>query len=326
MRAIRCVRISKAAAAATRKSNKASNDIKGEEETPKGEAKAAAPDLGDSIFNPSSSSIGATYRIPNTSSVIANPFAPQASNNVPSPFSTPAPKPPQPPLPSTDLPDTFAQKAQISPSSPSSAAAKQPWPPLSAFPSPYPSYHLDADYETLDPTTPPSVKTAMEIDAGGGGSKDDEKEAFESTIDKTFQRFADRLAQNPLQVLRYEFGGAPLLYSRSDDVGKLFSPPATTSVSAGSKIKTVAQNSGGGRIPRCQNCASQRVFELQLVPQAIAELEVEEEGLEGMEWGTVILGVCERDCAERGVPDGQVGWAEEWLGVQWEEDAKGGKR
>ena len=76
-------------------------------------------------------------------------------------------------------------------------------------------------------------------------------------------------------------------------------------------------------MPRCPNCNAPRVFELQLVPQAIAELEVEEEGMEGMEWGTVILGVCERDCGERGVAGGEVGWVEEWVGVQWEEDAKG---
>lgn len=35
----------------------------------------------------------------------------------------------------------------------------------------------------------------------------------------------------------------------------------------------------------------------------------------GMEWGTVILGVCADDCGEEGV----VSWREEWAGVQWEE-------
>lgn len=163
----------------------------------------------------------------------------------------------------------------------------------------------------------------MEIDTEGSGGKDDEKEAFESTIDKTFQKFADRLAQNPEQVLRYEFGGSPLLYSKTDAVGKLFS--SSTSIASDSKIKTVPQLGHGSRIPRCSNCNASRVFELQLVPQAIAELEIEEEGLEGMEWGAAILGVCGKDCAERGVGVGGVGWVEEWLGVQWEEDAKAGK-
>lgn len=163
----------------------------------------------------------------------------------------------------------------------------------------------------------------MDIDAEASGGKDDEKDAFESTIDKTFQKFADRLAQNPEQVLRYEFGGSPLLYSKTDAVGKLFSSSA--SFASEGKVQTVARLGHGSRIPRCPNCGASRVFELQLVPQAIAELEVEEEGLEGMEWGTVILGVCEEDCAERGVEAGEVGWVEEWVGVQWEEDAKVGK-
>ena len=170
----------------------------------------------------------------------------------------------------------------------------------------------------------------MDIDTDGAGSKDDEKDAFESTIDKTFQRFADRLAQNPEQVLRYEFGGIPLLYSKSDPVGKLFSSHQQQPAADGnSKVTTTSIVHSTGvvnRIPRCQNCSAARVFELQLVPHAIARLEVEEEGLEGMEWGTVILGVCERDCGERGVQEGEGGWVEEWVGVQWEEEGGRGGR
>ena len=51
----------------------------------------------------------------------------------------------------------------------------------------------------------------------------------------------------------------------------------------------------------------------------IAELEAEELGLEGMDWGTIIVGVCEADCQPRGVDEGQAGYTEEWAGVQWEE-------
>ena len=175
----------------------------------------------------------------------------------------------------------------------------------------------------------------MDLDTEGptstSSSKDD-KDAFESTLDKTFQKFADRLAQNPEQVLRYEYGGSPLLYSKNDAVGRIFASAQNTSLSSPlstsseTKIQTASHPHGASRIPRCPNCASPRVFELQLVPHAIAELEVEEEGLEGMEWGTVILGVCERDCAERRVGVGEWGWVEEWVGVQWEEGAKGGGR
>jgi pre-rRNA-processing protein TSR4 len=38
-----------------------------------------------------------------------------------------------------------------------------------------------------------------------------------------------------------------------------------------------------------------------------------------MEWGTIILGVCSKDCKPRDVEEGEVGYVEEWIGVQWEE-------
>jgi pre-rRNA-processing protein TSR4 len=76
-------------------------------------------------------------------------------------------------------------------------------------------------------------------------------------------------------------------------------------------------------MPGCANCGARRVFEVQLMPNAIAELEADDLSLEGMEWGTVIVGVCERDCLPRGTEEQQVGYVEEWAGVQWEELAKG---
>ena len=147
---------------------------------------------------------------------------------------------------------------------------------------------------------------------GGSSNQKEDKDVYESTIDKTFQKFADRLAQNPEQVLRYEFKGQPLLYSKNDAVGKL--------LSGGPKehVKVTTGSGSGSRMPRCENCGSGRVFEVQLTPHAIMELEREEEGVDGMEWGTVIVGVCERNCQQNGVDDG-VGYLEEWAGVQWEE-------
>ena len=159
----------------------------------------------------------------------------------------------------------------------------------------------------------------MDIDGegssgGGSSSTADMKDAFESSMDKTFQRFADRLAQNPEQVLRYEFGGQPLLYSKTDAVGRLLGAHEAGQ----GKVQTAAGRSGG-RAPRCGNCGADRVFEVQLTPYAIVELEAEELGLEGMEWGTIILGVCSKDCVARGVKQGEVGYVEEWAAVQWEE-------
>lgn len=162
----------------------------------------------------------------------------------------------------------------------------------------------------------------MDIDDPSGGSSlsstKEDAETFESTIDKTFQRFADRLAQNPLQVLRYEFGGMPLLYSKTDFTGKLISPFHSSNNTKVSVMKRGGASGFGAMA--CPECGATRVFELQLTPQAIAELEVEEDGLEGMEWGTVIVGVCRKDC---GGEMGRAMYFQEWVGVQWEERGKG---
>lgn len=96
------------------------------------------------------------------------------------------------------------------------------------------------------------------------------------------------------------------------------------------------------QIPKCQHCSSRRVFELQLVPSLITLLtpetvsttgkvptkkekkaqseaerkeelqrlaKGEQEGEGEMEWGTIMVFGCERDC---------TGFTEEWVGVEWE--------
>ena len=162
--------------------------------------------------------------------------------------------------------------------------------------------------------------------ASGSASTEEEKQLFESSMDKTFQRFADRLAQNPEQVLRYEFGGQPLLYSSTDAIGKMLDPHYCSGYSR-SKVTTGSEEMSVSGMPRCQNCGAERVFELQLVPHAITVLEENEDvGLEGMDWGTVILGVCSKDCMAKDTPEGEVGYLEEWVGVQWEELASKSSR
>ncbi|KAJ5590927.1 PDCD2-C domain protein [Penicillium hetheringtonii] len=122
------------------------------------------------------------------------------------------------------------------------------------------------------------------------GGTADLKDTFESELDKAFMKFSTRLAHNPEQILRYEY-----------------------------RVTTTAR----GSIPHCEYCGSERVFELQLTPHAISVLEDGREGVglgkddAGMEWGTIILGVCAKDCAPQKI--GVTGWREEWAGVQWEE-------
>jgi pre-rRNA-processing protein TSR4 len=288
---------------------------------------APATNLGNQLFGGTSTTSGQSGGNPFSS----NPFS--GGSGPANPFasaSSLAAKPAQK-VDTASLPETFASKAKITdsatPSDPAFKAPKapephEPWPAVESLPTPYPKHYLDADYETLDkPKVPEASRVTgtledAEMSGTSGGAED--KQLFESSMDKTFQKFADRLAQNSEQVLRYEYDGQPLLYSSTDAVGKRLAPEHTAAA-VSSKIGTAKQGSG---IPRCTTCGSERVFELQLTPHAITELEADEMSLEGMDWGTILMGVCTRDCVPAGTADEAVGYVEEWVGVQWEELAK----
>lgn len=327
MRGIRGVRIAKGAG-----SRQAPKKV---EEPPKQEAKPPA-NIGGSLFgvkdggssgpaNPFSN----PFSTKTNGAVPTNPFASPSSGPSASPFATPAPtiqvtseEPKDEPKDeaNSSLPETFAEKVRLN-SSPSPAQPSrphEPWPAESEFPPAFPYYHLDAEYETLDPPSTPeipsNVRVETDAEASAGGGKED-KEVYESSLDTTFQKFADRVGENAEQVLRYEFKGEPLLYSDADAIGKLLAPHSKHS---NAKVTTAGSKSGSG-LPRCQNCGADRVFEVQLTPHAIIELEAEEMSIEGMEWGTILLAVCSKDCKPSDVAEGEVGYVEEWVGVQWEE-------
>jgi pre-rRNA-processing protein TSR4 len=174
----------------------------------------------------------------------------------------------------------------------------EPWP--SPLPHKYPLFYLDADYETLAAPEPQqNVETdAMEADP----TPTSDSSADDGKLDTAFQKFADRVAQNPEQVLRYERAGTPLLYSHDDTVAK---------------VLLDRKDYTAKRIPACSGCKKrERVFEFQLMPHTITVLEGEEVGLEGMEWGTIVVGSCL--CVPKVRDENGVGWMEEWVGVQWE--------
>lgn len=346
IRALRSLRIAPgtAAAAASREKKRV------EEQAAKSRAKEEKPapkppsNLGETLFGAQTIGSPSGSANPFSTGAAGSAFGSNPFSSGSNPFSTetkPEPKTTTAVPPTTaekieSLPKTFAETLSLNNNQPAASPAPppEPWPAAADQPPPYPaSYLSEAEYETLDPVSPPTVpQTArMDVDAaepgkGGGGGKED-REVFESSMDAAFQRFADRLAQNPEQAIRYEFSGQPLLYSKTDAVGKLLAPAATgaNNNSGGITIASVA-NGGTPGMPRCGGCGGARAFEVQMAPRAIAELEADEMSLEGMDWGTVIVGVCERDCQARGVEEGQVGYVEEWAGVQWEELTGGGKR
>ncbi|KAL4879656.1 programmed cell death protein 2 [Aspergillus karnatakaensis] len=286
------------------------------------------PDLGASLFGSNS--------LTNSVSANANPFSKntgsttQANNPFAAPVASHTPPQSAPKLtPETTntLADSFADKVRLSSPPPQPNATTEPskpvtpWPDRTAFPFPYTTFYIDAEGETLSRPSTPEIPSNVQIDTedtDGPSGGSDGKDITESEIDKAFLKFSTRLAHNPEQVLRYQFLGEPLLYSYNDGVGKRLHESQSLSHSS---VKT--KSVGGEKIPRCESCGSERVFELQLVPHAISVLEEGREdiglgeGQGGMEWGTIILGVCRRNCGMEKV--GVVGWREEWAGVQWEE-------
>ena len=112
--------------------------------------------------------------------------------------------------------------------------------------------------------------------------------------DDVFQKFQEIVAYNPLQVLRYDMGGKPLYYADTKPV-----------------LDTV--------IPAPEfNKNSKRVFEMQLMPKMIMDLEENEVSVnDGMEWGTILIFTD----AENHTPEfdsNGVGYVEECVRVQWE--------
>ncbi|KAF1920464.1 programmed cell death protein 2 [Ampelomyces quisqualis] len=325
IRALRGVRIAKGAS--NRAQTKAEKPQIAPEDKPQ-------PKIGESLFGVKNGSSTTAPANP-----FSNPFSSHTAGKAPAnPFSS-APAPCDPgaaPLPSVQvtgpetadvdsskLSETFAAKVRLSsPASEQPPRPHEPWPADPSFPEGFPRYQLEAEYETLDAPSAPQIPdhARMDIDtegSGGGGGKED-KEVYESSIDKTFQKFADRLGQNPEQVLRYEFRGKPLLYSDTDAVGKLLAPHSENASSSTAKVTTASSRTGSG-LPRCQTCGADRVFEAQLTPHAITELEAQDMSVDGMEWGTIIVGVCSKDCKPADVSEAEVGYVEEWVGVQWEE-------
>ncbi|KAH6677497.1 programmed cell death protein 2 [Halenospora varia] len=307
---------------------------KRENKTAKPEVAASKPavNIGEALFgakpssstnaNPFSMGGGASSNPLSTSSSTSTPPNPFAAKTLSPSSTTSSPPPASKDTTTGSLPKTFASALSLNspPKTFGPPPPPEPWPQDSALPPPYPLYYLvDADYETLDKVEEVPIPTqTMDLDepSGSGGGGKEDKDVYESTIDKTFQKFADRLAQNPEQVLRYEFKGSPLLYSKTDAVGKLLSGG---SLSGNEKVKVTGGSASG--IPRCGDCGKGRVFEVQLTPHAIMELEREEDGIDGMEWGTILVGVCEGDCVPGYVSGGEVGYVEEWAGVQWEEES-----
>ncbi|PWW72804.1 hypothetical protein C7212DRAFT_334714 [Tuber magnatum] len=291
-----------------------------------------AVQCGDFLFGGSSKpaagsnpfSMGSTTTSPNPFSTKpaannANPFSSSTTN--PNPLSSPTAQQSPPGAPQTStksLTKSFAETLKLAEGSlPSHETGDaryfgpaEPWP--EKLPHEYPIFHLDAEYEAIEKTTGlkahqlkkyERLMSQTEDDDGEKPGQDNDTPSNDQIDDDIFQRFADRIANNPEQVLRYERGGTPLFYAVSDDVGRLLNPNDEGFLAT--------------RIPKCGNCGgSARVFEFQIMPHAITVLEGDGEGFDGMDWGTIMAFTCK--CVPKVLDGNRVGYVEEHVSVQWE--------
>ncbi|KND04855.1 uncharacterized protein SPPG_00555 [Spizellomyces punctatus DAOM BR117] len=169
----------------------------------------------------------------------------------------------------------------------------------------------------------------LEKDLGGADGTDSltwSGEGYEKVrpkyYNKAFKRFQRIVEEEPEQCIRYAFNGQPVFY-RDDDISESL------------------QSKGP---PPCSRCNGPRVFEFQLMPMILSLLPTEqlvprrasgdakggaggkatnlssflERYAAGMDWGTVLVYSCARDCEERKQRDSNVSYSEEYIVVQVE--------
>jgi len=219
--------------------------------------------------------------------------------------------------------------------------------------------YLPQYLSTVDEYIPPSNKAPDEPTTGhdddDGFNQEGHpwaSEQYENSVptDHIFDRFNERAAHQPQQCVRYDLGGIPMPFASDDLYKQLF--PLSPEGSASTTVTRAAFNvqyppPGRGynaaSIPSCPHCGSRRVFEYQLMPNlinllgrdsttrkdvtttdeqrmvAIQRLLKGDPDRRGMEWGTVLVFSCEKDCCPGpGNKEKQGAWAEETVLVHWE--------
>ncbi|KAJ2777780.1 hypothetical protein H4R18_004975 [Coemansia javaensis] len=183
-------------------------------------------------------------------------------------------------------------------------------------------------------------------DDGEWGEEKYEAATLPRGTDAAFARFARTASRNPEQVMRYQFGGAPLLYTARDETARLLGAAAPGHEQHADDSDSDGDDGHGawgyspGGLPRCPRCGGRRVFECQLMPALLSVLRLSSHvpqrqmqqqrlvGRElmqavdlGAEFGTVLVFVCEDDCHDDGQPAAAAAYYDELVLVQLEAHA-----
>ncbi|KAI9464561.1 programmed cell death protein 2 [Lactarius psammicola] len=179
-------------------------------------------------------------------------------------------------------------------------------------------------------------------------------EKYENSMrtDHVFDRFNERATHEPQQCVRYDLGGTPMPFADDDLYKQLFPlSPGISGLATVTKSVFNARHPSPRRgydvasIPSCSHCGSRRVFECPNYAKfdkhtsaqdpaliVIVAATTDEERKEvvrkllkgeahgrGMEWGTILVFSCEKDCClGPGNKDKQDVWSEELVLVQWD--------
>ncbi|KAJ1722617.1 hypothetical protein LPJ53_002996 [Coemansia erecta] len=197
---------------------------------------------------------------------------------------------------------------------------------------------LDERYrDHIDQAMELATESARSREKKVGGTDEDEwaDEKYERAerpkgTDVGFERFVRTVSQNPEQVMRYQFGGEPLLYSMQDETAQKLGVSKYDGDSDDEDDEEEEENGNGTgyqgwlhrrgyrteRLPRCEHCNGRRVYECQLMPALLSVLPLAAHAKPvvvssgqrlvgsqllqtvdlGLEFGTVLVFVCENDC------------------------------
>lgn len=216
------------------------------------------------------------------------------------------------------------------------APTKQSWPTQPS----YSSHYVATTPEVIPKQSNEKPMEIEEVNQTLSAGPNNELEEFEKSMgngmDEAFEHFIKCVSHEPQQCIRYDLGGMPLMYTNRDGVYK--------------ELFRGGNHYDASKVPRCEQCGSKRVFECQVTPNIInlcnnstqstasaAQSDDERKkelqdtlenksagsGKADMEWGTILLYVCENDCCldpatKDKSKEGREQWIEELTYIQWE--------